>query len=55
MSAENFSDGCNTITDSSSPSEPRRGQKGDTANSTAVPVSARFKRRAVDCYTAVNK
>ena len=54
VSAENLSDGCSTITDSSSPSEPRRGQKRDTASSTAVPVGARSKRRAVDCNTAVN-
>ena len=53
VSAKNLSDGCNTITDSSSLSEPRRGQK-DTANSTAVPVGARSKRRAVNCDTAVN-
>ena len=54
VNAENLSDGCNTITDSSSPSEPRRGQKRDTANSTAVPVGALPKHRAVDCNTAVN-
>ena len=49
-----MSDRCITITDSSSPSEPRRGQKRDTASSTAVPVGARSERRAVDCNTAVN-
>ena len=58
VSAENLSDGCYTITDSSSPSKPRRGQKRDTANSLvlqhAVPVGARPKRRAVDCNTTVN-
>ena len=54
VSAENLSDGCSTITDSSSPSEPRCGQKRDTASSTAVPVGARPKRHAVDCNTAVN-
>ena len=54
VSAESLSDGCNTITDSSSPSSPRLGQQRDTANSTAVPVGARSKRRAVDCDTAAN-
>ena len=49
-----MSDRCITITDSSSPSEPRRGQKRDTASSTAVPVGARSRRLAVDCNTAVN-
>ena len=53
VGAENLSDECNTITDSSSPSEPRRGQKRDTASSTAVPKSVRSKRRAVDRNTAV--
>ena len=47
-----MSDECNTITDSSSPSEPRRGQKRDTASGTAVPVGAGPKRRA-DSHTAV--
>ena len=54
VSAENLSDGCHTITGSSFPSEPRCGQKRDTASSTAVPVGARPKRRAVDCNTAAN-
>ena len=54
MNAEDLSDGCTTITDSSSPSERRRGQKRDTATSTAVPVGARSERRAVDCNIAVN-
>ena len=54
VSADNSSGGCNTITDSISPSEPRCGQKRDTASSTAVPVDTRPKRRAVDCNAAVN-
>ena len=54
VSADSLSNGCNTITDGRSPSEPRRGQQRDTANSTAVPVGARSKRRAVDCNTSVN-
>ena len=54
MSAVNLTHACNTITDSSSPSEPRCGRKRDTASSTTVPVGARSKRRAVNCSAAVN-
>ena len=51
-SAAYSTDGCHMITDSGSPSEPRCGQKKDTASSTVVPVGARSNRRAVDCNLA---
>ena len=38
VSAANLSDGCNTITDSSFPSEPRRGQQRDTVINSSTPV-----------------
>ena len=55
VSAVNLTDACNTIIDSGTHAEPRRGQTMNTASNTAVAVGVTSKRLAVICSATVSR